>query len=374
MQTYRRQTTANLLALLLVIAGAGAVRAQTTPPFNPNADSAADDSSGGGDTITTDGITDAVDDIDGIIEDTTGDIDSIIEDTTGDIDDAIQDQLGSVTDPLEDVTGDIFGEGGIGEINDTLGGAFGAFEDIQGTIGDLTETFNSLFNIDRLLDTFNFDFLDIFKDPLGGLAGGDGGGSGDNGGSNTVEITTGALGLPDAKQIEEEINNARPSAFEEITGSKTGGDGSPVIKLDLVTQFERNLTDEVANQTALTEDGQQKLRENAEAATAALEGSQALAEDSQNQDVSQNILRNISGQLALQQQTGTLTTVDNQLRARDDALRNKMLVDAVRELQGGRIQDRRETASAYSDAITQGAQIILPGAGIDPAGQTGATP
>jgi hypothetical protein len=373
MRNHRRQTTATLAAWLLVIAGAGAVRAQTTPPFNPNAESPVDDSEG---TSATDGISDAVDDIDGIIEDTTGDIDGIIEDTTGDIDGAIQDQLGNVTDPLEEVTGDIFGEGGIGEINDTVGDVFGAYEDIQGSISDLTETFNSLFNIDRLLDTFNFDFLDIFKDPLGGLAGGDGDGGGDDGddGSNTVEITTGALGLPDAKQIEAEIQNARPSAFEEITGSKTGGEGSPVIKLDLVTQFERNLTDEVADQTALTEEGQQKLRENAEAATAALEGSQQLAQDSESQDVSQNILRNISGQLALQQQTGTLTTVDNQLRARDDALRNKMLVDAVRELQGGRIQDRRETASAYSDAITQGAQIILPGAGINPAGSGGGNP
>jgi hypothetical protein len=349
MRNYRRQTTANLLAaLLLVIAGAGAVRAQTTPPFNPNAESSVDDS---GDTSTTDGITDATDDIGDIIENTTGDIDS-----------AIQDQLGNITDPLEEVTGDIFGDGGIGEINDTIGDAFDAFENIQDSIGDLT----ALFDINRLLDVFNFDFLDIFNDPLGGLAGGDGGGDG-----NTVEIQTGALGLPDAKQIEAEINNARPSAFEEIAGSKTGGEGSPVIKLDLVTQFERNLTDEVADQTALTEEGQQKLRENAEAATAALEGSQQLAADSESQDVSQNILRNISGQLALQQQTGTLTTVDNQLRARDDALRNKMLVDAVRELQGDRIQDRREDAAAYSDAITQGAQIILPGAGIDPAGSGG---
>jgi len=45
-----------------------------------------------------------------------------------------------------------------------------------------------------------------------------------------------------------------------------------------------------------------------------------------------------------------------------------MLVNAVRELQADRIQDRRTTAAAYSDAITQGGQLILPGVGIDPAG------
>lgn len=380
-----RQTTVNLLAaLLLVMGGAEAVRAQATPPFNPNADSAVDDidSGDGGSSDDWNGNTpDGGEAVDGDggnsgdgsftdgISGTTDEVTDIIENTTGDIDSAIQDQLGDITDPLEDVTGDLLGNNGsIEEINNTIGDAFGAFEDIQGAIGGLTDTFSSLFDIGRLMDIFNMDFLDIFNDPLGGLAGGDGG---SGGGGETINIETGALGLPDPKQIEEEIQNAQSSPFEEIAGSKTGGNGSPVIKLDLVTQFERNMTDEVASQTALTEDGQQKLRENAEAARTALETSQELAADSEGQDVSQNILRNISTQLAAQQQTGTLTTVDNQLRARDDALRNKMLVDAVRELQGERIQNRREDASAYSDAITQGGQLILPGVGIDPAGTGG---
>jgi hypothetical protein len=98
-----------------------------------------------------------------------------------------------------------------------------------------------------------------------------------------------------------------PSAFEEITGSKTGGEGSPVIKLDLVTQFERNLTDEVADQTALTEEGQQKLRENAEAAKLPWKPPRNLQQDSEGQDVSQNIsAEHQRASWPLQQQTSTL--------------------------------------------------------------------
>ncbi|MEM9503455.1 MAG: hypothetical protein AAGA01_05805, partial [Cyanobacteria bacterium P01_E01_bin.43] len=143
---------------------------------------------------------------------------------------------------------------------------------------------------------------------------------------------------------------------------------SSVISRSNWVKRSRLMTDEVADQTALTDAGQQKLRENAEAAKIALEMSQELAADSEGQDVSQNILRNLSAQLAAQQQTSTLDTVGHQLRARDDALRNKMLVDAVRELQGDRIQDRRETAAAYSDSIVQGGQLIMPGVGINPGG------
>lgn len=364
--------TAGLLATSLLISSAEGVRAQQTPPFNPEAGDPADileENSGDADATETEG-TDTEDSEESgssggfldDINDEIGNVEDIVEDTTSDVQGAIEEQIGGVTEEVEGATDGVLGENGLGDINETIGGAFEAFEGIQGTIDSLTDTFSSIFDISRLMDILNFNFLDIFEDPLGGLLGG-----GEQEEGDSVEITTGALGLPDPKVIEEEINNAQSSPFEEAIGTKTGGDGSPVIKLDLVTQFERNLTDEVANQTALTEDGQQKLRENAEAATTALETSQELAADSQGQDVSQNILRNISGQLAAQQQTGSLTTIDNQLRARDDALRNKMLVDAVRELQGERIQDRRETSSAYSDAITQGAQLILPGVGINPA-------
>ena len=348
----RHHNTQQMLVLtavsLLSISLHSAIYAQGTAPLNPNADDPTEDVNlndvDTGDRPLED------------IEDTANDIETV----TDDVDAAIEDQLDDIGNTVEDTAGDLLDESdALSDVDD----AFDTIEAVQDAFSSLQQLFSSIFDIDRLFDRLNLDLFDIFEDPLGGIANP----SGDDG-ANTVEISTGALGLPDPKQFEQEIENVQTSAFEEVAATQTGGDGSPVIKRDLVTQFERSMTDEVADQTALTEEGQQKLRDNAEAAKTALETSQQLAANSEEQDVSQNILRNLSAQIATQQQTNSLNTVGQQLRVRDDALRNKMLVDAVRELQGDRIQDRRETAAAYSDTIVQGGQIILPGAGINPGG------
>lgn len=314
--------SAGLAAMMLLLLAGGQRAGAITPGINPEADSP-----------TTEDI-----DLDGIGSDVDlggqQQLEELDMELTGEVGEVAQDIATGIEDVRE----------GIGGITDTISGIF--------------DRIASIFSLERLLDAINIEIPDILEDPLGGL----------EGGGESVEIDIGPLGLPDPKAIEAGVENATPSAFEEVSASKTGGEGSPVIKLDLITQFESNMADEVADQSALTEEGQTKLIENAEAATASLEASQALAQDSEGQDVSQNILRNISDQLALQQQTGTLDSVDAQLRARDDALRNKMLVDVVREMQGDRVQDRRQDAAAYSSVITQGAQLILPGAGIDPAG------
>lgn len=362
-----RQMTALMSAPLIALMLQGApVNAQGTPAFNPNADDARNNTGDSNSTTggsATGGATAPTGPL-GDINSAANDINSIVNNTSSDIDAAVQQQLQNLTETISNSTDNLLGNNSLGQIDNTIGTIGNTIDTVTGAIDNITSTFNSLFDLNRLFDLFSLDLPDIFSGALGGLSG-----SGSSGGS-TVQIQTGALGLPDPKIIEQQIQNAAPSAFEEATGSKTGGSGSPVIKDDLVTLFETDMTDEIAAQTALTEDGQQKLRENAEAANSALETSTELASDSEGQDVSQNILRNISAQLAAQQQTGTLDTIDAQLRARDDALRNKMLVDAVRELQGDRLQDRRQDASAYSDAITQGGQLILPGTGINPAGGT----
>mgnify|MGYP000309569762 CR=1 FL=1 len=348
----RHHTTQRMLTLtavsLLSLSLHSAVYAQSTAPLNPNADDPTED-------INLDDI-DTGDGTLEDIEDTANDVETV----TDDVDAAIQDQLDDISNTVEDTAGDLLDDSDVlSDVDD----AFDTVEAVQDAFSSLQQLFSSIFDLDRLFDRLNLDLFDIFEDPLGGIAN-----PGGDDGANTVEISTGALGLPDPKQFEQELETVQTSAFEEVAATQTGGDGSPVIKRDLVTQFERSMTDEVADQTALTEEGQQKLRDNAEAAKIALETSQQLAADSEEQDVSQNILRNLSAQIAAQQQTNSLNTIGQQLQVRDDALRNKMLVDAVRELQGERIQDRRETAAAYSASIVQGGQIILPGAGINPGG------
>lgn len=363
----QQNTRRKLQTALLVTAAislwnpAGPARA-ITPGINPNADSP---STGDVDTGSLDtGSLDIGGDLGGTtgssaplntdpFESIVGEIDTGIDDIGGSVGD-IEGGVGEIGGGIDDIGSGDVGDG-LGDVTGGVGSVIGGIDSITSTINGIFEQISALFNPERILDLLNIEIPDIASDPLGGLEG-------------EVAIEPGPLGLPSPEVIEEEIQNAQSSGFEEVAAALTGGDGSPVVKMDLVTQFESELTDEVANATALTEEGQQKLLENTEAAVATLEASQELATDSEEQDVSQNILRNISSQLAMAQQTGTLDTIDRQLQRRDSALRNITLANAVRELQGSRIQDRRETAAAYSDAITQGGQLILPGKGIDPAG------
>ena len=179
--------------------------------------------------------------------------------------------------------------------------------------------------------------------------------------AQTISSSVGPLGLPDPKQIEAALLQANPSKLEEFLGVKHGSDGSPVAKADLQRLFDADLARAVAQQSALSTDGQQALLENAQAANAALEASSELAKDSETQDVSQNILRNLSGQLQAAQETDTMLAIDAQRRERDDALRNVVLADTLEQLQQERIAERQQSASAYSSVITEGGLFSMPG-------------
>ena len=355
--TKRKAPALLLLPVAIALASAAPVGA-ITPGINPNADSP---STGEVDTgLDIEGLGGSTGTIDlggDPFESVVGEIDAGIGDIDGGIG-TIDGGIGEVDGGIGTIGGGEIG-GGLEEISGGVGTVIGGIDSITSAINGIFEAVAGVFNLERLLDLVSIELPDIFENPLGGLEGGG------------VEIAVGPLGLPDPKLVEESIENAQTTAFEEFAGARTGGEGSPVIKRDLATLFEREMVDEVAAQTALTEEGQQKLIENSDVAVQSLEASQELAMDSEEQDVSQNILRNISSQMAMAQQTSTLDTVDRQLQRRDSALRNLMLVNAVQELQADRIQDRRQNAAAYSDVITQGGQLILPGVGINPAGRGG---
>ena len=226
----------------------------------------------------------------------------------------------------------------------------GQIADIGDRIGGLL----SQFNLNNLLGLLNINLSKTAESVSGGLTS-----SGNQ--ANTAGITPGALMLPDIEQARRAIQTAKSSATEEFFGTKTGGNGSPLVKKDLESLLMTKTTREVGEATALSAAGQKQLKANAEDANQALVTSAKFAENSKTQDVSQNILRNISGQMQASQQTGTLLAVDAQLRARDDSLRNIIISNTLDEIQGANLAKRRTDASAYSAAITQGAQFMLPG-------------
>ena len=373
---FKRFTLTILLGIPVILVTAlfsGNSIAQVTPGINPNAETPSVEPDGlnldtGGIDDITSGVGDLTQGIEGSLEGVTEDIETVAGSVTEDIEDVaggLQEQAEQVVDSIgldpidsqvEEVTAIV------GVVDETIGAVTESIDGIIGTIDD---------QIAGLLDLFSLfgspDLDDILANPeeiLGvGNDGGDGdlqeGGVGSSGGS-LMSGAAGALGLPDPKIIEENINQSGTSPTEEALATMTGGEGSPVIKLDAKEIFDADLAEEVARASALTQAGQEKLAQNVEVANQSLETSQQLAEDSEEQDVSQNIMRNLSVQQAAAQATDTLLAIDAQLRQRDDALRNIVESDSLRQLKRDRVAQRRMDASAYSFAITHGGLIALP--------------
>lgn len=327
----------------------------------------------------------------GLPETESGNIQDVISDVVGD---NLGGGLGGGNSGVQDAIGGVIDDNTLGSISEGIG----IINRIQG-IGEAIAGLISSFNLERILDIANLSLdldsvveevyipiedwtigkgkdIDGPKDPTiggpgegggseggsgGDLGGGTGGGVGGGTGGNAIgSAPTGALGIPILEEADTILAESGTTPLMELLGGKQEGGSVPGVR-SLENVLRTQITESVAYGTALSEEGQQKLVENTEIANTALETSTALAEDSESQDVSQNILRNVSTQLQTQQQDLTLLAVDSQLRARDDALRNITLSRSLIEIQGQRIRNHRLDASAYSAVITQGGSLLLPG-------------
>jgi hypothetical protein len=337
-----------------------------------------------------DNATDTASEIEEQVSDVSGDINDEIDSTTEELGNAIDDVTGSdgssdgSSGLFEDgsVLGNIPDSGNISEgIDETVSDIGESVGNVQESVGSVVENAES--SVEDLIGSISglnileqFGLADLGEIlsstdemiSIGGSSGNSGSGSGegdDGDGSSGSETVIGSLGLPDPGKIEQKIDNASTNPASEILATKQGGEGSPTIKEDAADEFKSNLTSEVARASALSEQGQEKLAKNAKAAQKATQKSKKLAEKSANTDVSQNIMRNLSAQQALQGKMTALEVVDAQLRQRDDALRNLTLSSALDELQRDRAAERRKGASAYSGALNSGAQVVIPGVTVE---------
>jgi len=212
---------------------------------------------------------------DGITNTVNGNIDKYV----GVVNNGIQNVLGSET--VQDVSGAInTANNTVSTVTQTINDVSALFGKAKGAVDQIL----GLFNIQRILDMISFDMPDMADNTLEGLSSvGNGSTDSTSGGELSAAaaqeqaakdaFSPMAMGLPDPEKVEAFINNSAPSPFEEAISSKTGGSGSPAIKLDLLTKFDSDTAREVATETALTEAGQKKLAENAQIATASLKQS-----------------------------------------------------------------------------------------------------
>jgi len=287
-------------------------------------------------------------DVGGVIDDTAGDVGDVIDDTVGDVERSLDEGIADVESTVEEVAnidsiGDI--QDAVGSVRETFGNiteGFGIIDQIQGAIDGVMDTISQL-GIPDIGSVFS-----SAEQSLDGPAG-------------SASEAVGAVGVPDPNVAIANIEEGDSDPTAEVLGTKTGGDGSSVVKSDTATAFEVQMAREVANASALDSDAQERLAANGEIAGAALETSAELAEDSQNQDVTQNIERNQSEQLAALQQTGTLQTYAAIADRRDDAVRMRLDAGALEQLQRENTAERQVTAGVYSGLLVQGGQFALPG-------------
>lgn len=180
-----------------------------------------------------------------------------------------------------------------------------------------------------------------------------------------IEVDFGELDLPDIKQaIELFEEDNQIDIASDVFGSQTG---STVVLDDILfKQYLKDLGNEYAQNSTLSEEGQKITAEQIEISQETALVSNEFARDSNSQDVSQNILRNISNQLALQQQLANMSyfglTEDKIARSLIVSMQGESLV-ALDKLSTTR--DRETIAALKSSTYHQGllsipAQHLVP--------------
>ncbi|MBW4532340.1 MAG: hypothetical protein KME09_00200 [Pleurocapsa minor HA4230-MV1] len=174
------------------------------------------------------------------------------------------------------------------------------------------------------------------------------------------EVETGDLGIPNVQQARVLFNeDPNLSKFDDILGTQTETTYNSRYKL--YQQYLRDLTQGYSENSALSLAGQSKINLKIDAANAAAEQSINIAKDSTNQDVSQNLLRNLSNQNAIEQQTAAITISEMQDAKIDRSLGLQLESENLREISESNTREERASTAASSAAENSFFLITIPG-------------
>jgi hypothetical protein len=306
--------------------------------------------SGSGNSSSTNSVTDNINSVNGAIDQGN----TIVDTINGKIDNTPSEANGAVNEAIDSVL-DSQTQGEIGEAIGSVQQASGLVSRVIG-LGDKIRGILTNFNLDQILDAINLDLNEITGNVYT-VPGSKGAAS-----DPLADIEAGALGLPGIDEVDETIEESGSTALmEALAGKQEGGGRSGRVYMENLYRI--NQAEQIADKTALSRQGQEKLASNSIATDDALKTSTAMMEDSEQQDVSQNVLRNISVQAHEQTVHTGLLALDAQLRARDDSVRNVLMGRTLMEIQAERVSEQRRNASAYSGVIASGGLFYLPGLG-----------
>ena len=176
-------------------------------------------------------------------------------------------------------------------------------------------------------------------------------------GEEGIEVAQGQIGLPDIEEAKMVFaENPELDKFSDLFGTQTG---STFVNQDkLLQQYLKDLAQEYAENSSLSQEGQEKIAQKVENTDEIVQSSLELSDNSSQQDVSQNILRNISNQLSLQQQIDGLNILEAQEAKVANSLQIEMTSELLNEVSKSNTLNQRQYTST-NKTITNGLPFIM---------------
>lgn len=184
--------------------------------------------------------------------------------------------------------------------------------------------------------------------------------------SAALSDAIGDFGVPDLASVLEQLENTPTSSDEgaklsETLENRQSGNGSFAIRSDLANQASRRTALAVMNAATLGKDAQQLMVQQAQIAQRAIEENARLAEESQNLDVTQQIMQNLSRQSALEARVNQ-QLLQEALQARvDRSISNTLSAQIAEEVSAANLADRRQEIGSANMSIQHTGLISLPG-------------
>jgi|GEM_PF-5573162 len=174
------------------------------------------------------------------------------------------------------------------------------------------------------------------------------------------EPDKGDLGIPNLQEARIVLyEDPELSQFNDIFGSQTGSNYTG--KDELYQEYLRQLTQEYSENTALSLEGQSKLQAKVDSANASAAQSMTIAEDSSNQDVSQNLMRNVSNQMAIQQQIDAMAMSEMQDAKVDRSLALQLESENLIEASKANLRSKRASSGVNSISQSSAFLVTIPG-------------
>lgn len=181
-----------------------------------------------------------------------------------------------------------------------------------------------------------------------------------------VQNATGSVEVPDLDRVVNQIMTEQtlPEDAAASTKLENGLPNSYAIRQDLANQSERVGAIKVAQTKTLAKAAQERSKATLEQSANSAGESTRMAADSQGTDTSQQILQNISQQLA-----NNTTIADLQLREASQARQDRALgltlsAQVAQELNAANTRERQSAIATGNTTAAQGASLVMPGGAV----------